>query len=159
MVRSRCELLSVEGYPARVMGVTQQMVEKFEKAEQLLGVSVLMGNGKKTNGDGGEVAVGASVSRLDQARRRLRHSGDDGMIVAKMRTSGETVRNGSDVEETAFGKDFSSLRMPLAPVTMAIGLVKSRSISAEKPKVVSTAAVSQGPSSRSRALKEEEKGP
>ena len=49
--------------------------------------------------------------------------------------------------------------MPLAPVTMAIGLVKSRSISAEKPKVVSTAAVSQGPSSRSRALKEEEKGP
>ena len=32
-VRSRCELLSVEGDPARVMEVTQQMVEKFEKAE------------------------------------------------------------------------------------------------------------------------------
>ena len=32
-VRSRCELLSAEGDPARVMEVTQQMVEKFEKAE------------------------------------------------------------------------------------------------------------------------------
>ena len=49
--------------------------------------------------------------------------------------------------------------MPLAPVTMTIGLVKSRSISAEKPKVVSAAAVLQGPSGRSRALKEEIKGP
>ena len=66
------------------------------------------------------------------------------MIVAKMRTSGETVRNGSDVEETAFGKDLSSLRMPLAPMTMAIGLVKSRSTNAEKPKVVSAAAVFAG---------------
>ena len=45
----------------RVMEVTQQMVKKFEKAEQLLGVSVPMGNGKKTNGDVGELAVGASV--------------------------------------------------------------------------------------------------
>ena len=40
------------------MEVTQQMVEKFEKAEQLLGVSIPVGNG---NGDGGKVAVGASV--------------------------------------------------------------------------------------------------
>ena len=45
------------------------------------------------------------------------------MIVAKMGASGETVRNGSDVKETAFGKDLSSLRMALAPVTRAIGLV------------------------------------
>ena len=45
------------------------------------------------------------------------------MIVAKMGTSGESVRNSSDVEETTFGKDLSSLRMPLASVTMAIGLV------------------------------------
>ena len=46
------------------------------------------------------------------------------MIVAKVGTGDETVRNGSDVEETAFGKDLSSLRMPLAPVTVApIGLV------------------------------------
>ena len=44
------------------------------------------------------------------------------MIVVKVGTSGEIVRNGSDVKETAFGKDLSSLRMPLAPVTMAIGL-------------------------------------
>ena len=36
---------------------------------------------------------------------------------------------------------------------------KSRSNSAGKPKVVSVEAVSQGPSSRSRVLKEEEKGP
>ena len=41
------------------MEVTQQMVEKFEKAEQLLGVSVPVGNGEKTNGDDGKVAVGA----------------------------------------------------------------------------------------------------
>ena len=61
VVRSRCELLSVEGDPARVMEVTQQMVEKFEKAEQLVGVIVPVGYGKKTNGDGGDVAVGASV--------------------------------------------------------------------------------------------------
>ena len=60
-VRSRCEFLPVEGDPARVMEVSQQMVEKFEKAEQLLGVSVSLGNGKMTNGDGGHVAVGAPV--------------------------------------------------------------------------------------------------
>ena len=58
-VLSRCEFLSVEGDPDRAMEVTQQMVQNFEKAEQLLGVSVPVGNGKKTNGDGGEVAVGA----------------------------------------------------------------------------------------------------
>ena len=123
-VRCRCELMSAEGDPARVMEVTQQMVEKFEKAEQLLGVSVPVANGKRTNGDGGEVAVGASVKSAGSSRRRLRHSWDDAMIVATVGTGGVTVRNGSDVEETAFGKDLSSLRMPLAPVTMApIGLV------------------------------------
>ena len=45
------------------------------------------------------------------------------MIVVKMGTSGETVRNGSDVEETSFGKDLSSLRMSLAPVIRATDLV------------------------------------
>ena len=45
------------------------------------------------------------------------------MIVAKVGASNETVKNGSDVEETAFGKDLSSLKMSLAPVAMAIGLV------------------------------------
>ena len=41
------------------------------------------------------------------------------MIVVKVGTSGETVRNGSGVKETAFGKDLSSLRILLAPATMA----------------------------------------
>ena len=83
-----------------------------------------MGNGKKATGDGGEVAVGVSVKSAGSSpKKTLRHSWDDAMTVAKMGTSGETVGNGSDVEETAFGKDLSSLRMPLAPVTMAIGLV------------------------------------
>ena len=45
------------------------------------------------------------------------------MIEAKTGTNGETVRNGSDVEETAFGKDLNSFGMALAPVTMATGLV------------------------------------
>ena len=44
-------------------------------------------------------------------------------IVAKIGTSSETVKNGLHLEETASGKDLSSLRMALAPVTMAIGLV------------------------------------
>ena len=46
-VRSRCEILSVEGDPARVMEVTQQMVEKFEKAEQLFGVKCPRGQREK----------------------------------------------------------------------------------------------------------------
>ena len=41
------------------------------------------------------------------------------MIVAKMSTSGETARNGSDVEQTKFGKDLSSLSISLAAVTLA----------------------------------------
>ena len=46
------------------------------------------------------------------------------MIVAKVGIGGDTVRNGSDVKEAAFGEDLSSLRMPLAPVIVApIGLV------------------------------------
>ena len=61
VVSTRCEFLSFERDPVRVMEVTQRMVEQFEKAQQLLGVSVPMGNGKETNGDGREVAVGASV--------------------------------------------------------------------------------------------------
>ena len=60
-VRICCEFLSVEGDPARVMEVKERMVEQFEKAGQLLGVVVPMGSGKNTNGDGGEVDVGASV--------------------------------------------------------------------------------------------------
>ena len=69
-VRSRCELLYVEGDPPRVMEITQQMAEKFEKAEQLLGVSVPMGNGKKSNGDGGEVAVGTSVKLVGSSTKK-----------------------------------------------------------------------------------------
>ena len=37
------------------------MMENFEKAKQLLGVIVPMHSGKKTKGDGGELAVGTSV--------------------------------------------------------------------------------------------------
>ena len=70
-VRSRCELLSAEGDPARVMEVTQQMGEKFEKAEQLLGVSVPVGNGKRTNGDAGEVAVGASIKSARSSPKKI----------------------------------------------------------------------------------------
>ena len=32
-VRCRCEFMSAEGSPARVMEVTQRMVEQFEKAQ------------------------------------------------------------------------------------------------------------------------------
>ena len=111
-VRCRCELLSAEGDPIRVMEVTQQMVEKFEKAEQLLGVSIPVGNG---NGDGGKVAVGASA-----------------------KSAGSSLKKTSSFMGRCDRSD------------------KSRYISTEKPKVVSAAAVSQGPSSRFRVLKEEE---
>ena len=111
-VRCRCELLSSEGDPIRVMEVTQQMVEKFEKAEQLLGVSIPVGNG---NGDGGKVAVGASA-----------------------KSAGSSLKKTSSFMGRCDRSD------------------KYRYISTEKPKVVSAAAVSQGPSSRFRVLKEEE---
>ena len=159
-VRSRCEFLSVEGDPARVTEVTQQMVEKFEKAEQLLGVSVPVGNGKNTNGDGGEVAVGALVKSAGSSPKktssfmgRCDDCGESGNrwrdCQKRFGRGGDGVRKGSqqsqDVSRTGDnGADRSG---------------KSRSISTEKPKVVSAAAVSQGPSSRSRALKEEENGP
>ena len=61
------------------------MVEKFETAEQLLGVSIPMSNGKTTNGDGGEVAVGASVKSAGSSpkktspfRRRCDDCGENG---------------------------------------------------------------------------------
>ena len=69
-VRTRCDLLSVEGDSARVMEVTQRMAEQFEKTEKLLGISVPMSNGKKTNGDGGEVAVGASVKMAGSSPKK-----------------------------------------------------------------------------------------
>ena len=68
-VRSRGEFLYIEGDLARVMEVTQQMVENFEKAEQLLRVSVPMGNRKKTNSDG-EVAVGVSVKSAESSPKK-----------------------------------------------------------------------------------------
>ena len=69
-VRSHCELLSAEGDPARVLEVTQQMVETFEKAKQPPGVSAPVCNGKRTNGDGGEVAVGASVKSTGSSPKK-----------------------------------------------------------------------------------------
>ena len=98
-VCSRCKFLSVEGDPARVMEVTQQMMEKFEKAEQLLGVSVPAGNRKKTNGDGGEVAVGALVKSAGSSpkktslfRGRCDDCGESGYKWAQVARLSETVR-------------------------------------------------------------------
>ena len=157
-VGSRCEFLSVEGDPARVMEVTQQMVEKFEKAEQLLGVSVPVGNGENTNGDGGEVAVGASVKSAGSSPKntssfmgRCDDCGESGhrwrYCPKRFGREGSGVRKGPQQSQDASRTGDSGANRS----------GKSRSISPEKPKVVSAAAVSQGPSSRSRALKEEER--
>ena len=159
-MRCRCELLSAEGDPARVMEVTQQMVEKFEKAEQLLGVSVPVANGKRTNGDGGEVAVGASVKSAGSSPKktssfmgRCDDCDDSGHrwrdCPKRFGRGGDGVRKGSQQSQDASRTGDNGANRS----------GKSRSISTEKPKVVSAAAASQGPSSRSRALKEEEKGP
>ena len=67
---SRCEFLSVEGGPARVMEVTQQIAEKFEKTEQLLGISVPMSNGERTNDDDGQVTVGAPVKSAGSSPKK-----------------------------------------------------------------------------------------
>ena len=159
-VRSRCEFLSVEGDPARVMQVTQQRVETLEKAEQLLGVSVPVGNGKNTSGDGGEVAVGASVKSTGSSPKktssfmgRCDDCGESGhrwrYCPKRFGRGGDGVRKGSQQSQDASRTSDNGANRS----------GKSRSISTEKPKVVSAAAVSQGPSSRSRALKEEGKGP
>ena len=159
-VRSRCELLSAEGDPARVMEVTQQMVEKFEKAGQLLGVSVPVGNGKRTNGDGGEVAVGTLVKSAGSSPKktssfmgRCDDCGESGHrwrgCPKRFGRGGDGVREGSQQSQDASRTGDNG----------ASRSGKSRSNSTEKPKVVSAAAVSQGPSSRSRLLKEEEEGP
>ena len=158
-VGSRCEFLSIEDDPARVMEVTQQMVETFEKAEQLLEVTVPMDNGKKTNGDGGEVAVGGSVKsagsspkKTSSFRGRCDDCGENGHkwrhCKKRFGHGGDGVRKGYRQSQDASRTSDNGNRSG-----------KYRFISAEKPKVVSAAAVSQGPSSRSRALKEEEKGP
>ena len=142
------------------MEVTQHMVEIFEMAQQILGVGVPTGDGKKTNGDGGEVAVGALVKsagsspkKTSSFRGRCDDCGENGHKWRDYQKwfgrGGDGVRKGSqksqDVSPTS---DNGANRSG-----------KSRFNSAEEPKVVSVAAVSQGPSSRSRALKEEEKGP
>ena len=158
-VRSRCEFLPVEGDPARVMEVTQQMVEKLEKAEQLLGVSVPVGNGEKTNGDDGEVAVGASVRSAGSSPKktlpfkgRCDYCGESGHTwrdcQKRFGRGGDGARKGSQQSQDASRTSDNGKRSG-----------KSQSISAEKPKVVSAAAVSQGPSSRTRAQKEGGKGP
>ena len=46
-VRHRCEFLSADHDPGRVIEVTQRKGEQFAKAQQLLGVSVPMGDGEK----------------------------------------------------------------------------------------------------------------
>ena len=74
-VRRRYDFLSAEVDPARVMEVTQRMVEQFEKARQLVGVCVPMGNGKKVNADGGEVVVGASVKSSGSSLKKTSFRG------------------------------------------------------------------------------------
>ena len=74
-VRRRYEFLSAEGDPVRVMEITQRMVEQFEKARQLLGVCVPVGNGKKINVDGGEVVVGASVKSTGSSLKKTSFRG------------------------------------------------------------------------------------
>ena len=146
-VRCHCELLSAEGDPIRVMEVTQQIVEKFEKAEQLLGVSIPVGNG---NGDGGEVAVGASVKSTGSSPKktssfmgRCDDCGDSGHrwrdCPKRFGRGGDGVWKGSQQSQDASRTGDNGANRS----------GKSRSVSTEKPKVVSAAAVSQ-------ALKEEE---
>ena len=110
-MRCRCELLSAEGDPIRVMEVTQQMVEKVDKAEQLLGVSIPVGNG---NGDGSKVAVGASV-----------------------KSAGSSLKKTSSFMGRCDRSDKSRYISAEKPKDRSD---KSRSISTEKPKVVSAAA-------------------
>ena len=153
-VRCRCELLSAEGDPIRVMEVTQQMVEKFEKAEQLLGVSIPVGNG---NGDGGKVAVGASVRSAGSSPKKtssfMGRCDDCGDSGHRWRDCPKRFGRGGDAVRKGFQQSQDPSRTGDNGANRS---GKSRSISTEKPKVVSAAAVSQGPSSRFRALKEEE---
>ena len=136
------------------------MVETFEKAEQLLGVSVPVGNEKKTNGGGGEVAVGASVKSAGSSPKKtspFRGQCDDcGESRHKWRDCQKRFGRGGDGVRKEFQQSQDASRTSDNGANRS---GKSRSISTEKPKVVSAAAVSQGPSSRSRALKEEVKGP
>ena len=123
-VHRRCQFLSAEGDPARVIEVTQQMVGQFEKAQQLFGISIPMGNGKSINVDGDEVPIGASAKSAGSSPKKtssfIGRCDDCGKNGHK---SGETAKNGPDVEETAFGKDVSSLTISLAAVTVAKCLV------------------------------------
>ena len=119
-VHRRCQFLSAEGDPARVIEVTPQMVGQFEKAQQLFGVSVPMGDGEKINVNGDEVPIGGSAKSAGSSPKktssfigRCDDCGENG------HKSGETTENGPDVEETAFGKDLSSLTISLAAVTVA----------------------------------------
>ena len=137
-VRCRCELMSVEGDPAEVMEVTQKMVEKYEKAEQLLGVSVPVGNG---NGDGGKVAVGVSVMSAGSSPQKT------SSFMGRCDGSGESRYISTEKPKDRSGKSRSNWSD------------ESRSISTEKPKAVSAAAVSQGPSCRFRDQLKVEEGP
>ena len=105
------------------MEVTQSTVKQFENAQQLLGVSAPMGNGKNINVHGGEVTVGAAVKSAGSSPNPLRRPEDDVMIVAKIGTRGETVKTGPDVKATAFENNLSSLMVSLVTLTVAKCLV------------------------------------
>ena len=88
------------------------MVETFEKAEQLPGVSVPMGNGETTTCDGGEVAVGASVKlagsspkKTSSLRGRCDDCGENGhkgrYCQKRFGRGGDSVRKGSQQSQDA----------------------------------------------------------
>ena len=94
-----------------------------------------MGNG---NGDGGKVAVGASVKSAGSSLKKT------SPFMGRCDRSDKSRYISTEKPKDRPGKSRSNKSD------------ESRSISIEKPKVVSAAAVSQGPSSRFRALKEED---
>ena len=135
------------------------MMEQFEKAQQLLGVSVPRGDGEKINGDGGEVAVGASVKSAESSpkktlsfRGRCGDCGEKGHrwrdCPKRSECGGDGVRKGSQQSQDGSRSSDSSGRSG-----------KARSDSSEKPTVVLATAVLQEPSSRTRPQKREGKGP
>ena len=158
-VRTRCDLLSVEGDPARVMEVTQRIAEQFEKTEKLLGISVPMSNGKKTYGDGGEVAVGASVKmagsspkKTSSFKGRCDDCGENGHrwrdCQKRFGRGGDGARKRSQQSQDGFRINDNGNRAG-----------KPWPICAERPNSGIGDDCVQGSSCRTRALKEEEKLP
>lgn len=115
MVRRRCDFLFVEGDPVRVMDLTQQMVEQFEKANGVRGKEELQE-------EGGEVVVEASVRSAGSGTKRRRHLRVAAMMMTIKVTSGEMSRTSLALEETVLKRVLSSLRMARAAVMAFKGI-------------------------------------